>query len=47
MSILGGITRPMQNVAQNAAKAGKITKIKLKVKVKPTTEKEKPGADKN
>jgi hypothetical protein len=34
MGILGGIIKPMANVAQNAAKADKVKSVKLKVKMK-------------
>jgi hypothetical protein len=32
MGMLGGIVKPMANVAQNSAKAGKLKSIKLKMK---------------
>lgn len=35
MGNLGGIIKPMANVAQNAAKAGKVKSIKLKMKFDP------------
>jgi hypothetical protein len=47
MSILGGITRPVTNVAQKAAKAGQIKSIKLKIKMRPGEDKGGPGAKTN
>ncbi len=44
MSILGGITRPVENIAQKAAKAGQIKSVKLKIKMKPG--KDAPKLDK-
>lgn len=35
MANLGGITKPVTDVAQKAAKAGQIKSIKLKIKMKP------------
>lgn len=35
MSALGGIVKPMANMAQKAAKAGQVKSVKLKIKMKP------------
>lgn len=43
MSILGGVIRPVQGVAEKAAKAGKLKSIKVKMKFKPGESPSKPG----
>jgi hypothetical protein len=47
MSILGGITRPVTNMAEKAAKAGQIKKISLKIKMKPGKSQQKADPESN
>lgn len=40
MSILGGIMRPVTNLADKSAKAGKLKSIKIKAKFDPKAKKQ-------
>ena len=47
MGILGGIVKPVANAAQNAAKAGKIKSLKLKIKMKSGADKKTDNGKQN
>jgi hypothetical protein len=47
MGNLGGIIKPVANVAQNAAKAGKLKSLKLKLKMKTDDSQKKDDGKQN